>query len=155
MTGFVTDVLGIGVSVAQGMMITENFYWNLNDRTRGWAARMKPHLPPTVIPNSLDAGDYAGPLHYLKAVRELGVVPTKASGRDAVAMMKKLPTDDDCFGPGRIREDGRKIHPAYLFQVKKPAEVHSFGDVYQLAYTTPANQAFRPIGEGGCPLIKV
>jgi branched-chain amino acid transport system substrate-binding protein len=154
MTGFVTDVLGVGVPIAQGMMITENFYWDLNDRTRAWAARMKPHLPPTVIPNSLDAGDYAGPLHYLKAVKELGVAQAKASGRDAVAMMKKLPTDDDCFGKGLIRADGRKIHPAYLFEVKKPEDVHGFGDVYKLAYTTPADQAFRPIEEGGCPMIK-
>ncbi len=154
MTGFVTDVLAIGVPIAQGMMITENFYWDLNDRTRAWTARMKPHLPPTVIPNSLDAGDYAGPLHYLKAVKELGVAQAKASGRDTVAMMKKLPTDDDCFGPGLIRADGRKIHPAYLFQVKKPDEVHGFGDVYRLAYTTPADQAFRPLVGGRCPLVK-
>jgi len=154
MTGFVTDVLGVGVQIAQGMMITENFYWDLNDRTRAWAARMKQHLPPTVIPNSLDAGDYAGPLHYLKAVKELGVAQAKASGRDAVAMMKKMPTDDDCFGKGLIRADGRKIHPAYLFEVKKPEEVHGFGDVYKLAYTTPADQAFRPLADGGCPMIK-
>jgi branched-chain amino acid transport system substrate-binding protein len=154
MTGFVTDVLGVGVPIAQGMMITENFYWDLNDRTRSWAARIKSHLPPAVIPNSLDAGDYAGPLHYLKAVRELGVAKAKASGRDAVAMMKKLPTDDDCFGKGFIRADGRKIHPAYLFEVKKPSDVRGFGDVYSLSYTTPADQAFRPIGEGGCPLVK-
>jgi len=107
-----------------------------------------------VVPNSLDAGDYAGPLHYLKAVKELGVAQAKASGRDAVAMMKKLPTDDHCFGNGDIRADGRKIHPAYLFEVKKPADVHGFGDVYRLAYTTPAGEAFRPIGEGGCPLVK-
>ena len=154
MTGFITDVLGVGVPIAQSLMITENFYWDLNDRTRAWSARMKPHLPPGVIPNSLDAGDYAGPLHYLKAVKELGVAQAKTSGRDTVAMMKRLPTDDDCFGPGLIRADGRKIHPAYLFQVKKPEEVRSPGDVYQLVYTTPADQAFRPIAEGGCPLIK-
>jgi branched-chain amino acid transport system substrate-binding protein len=154
MTGFVTDVLSVGLPIAQGMMITENFYWDLNDRTRAWTARMKPNLPPTVIPNSLDAGDYAGPLHYLKAVKQLGVDQAKASGRDTVAMMKNLPTDDDCFGPGLIRADGRKIHPAYLFQVKKPEEVRGFGDVYRLAYTTPADQAFRPLGEGGCPLLK-
>jgi branched-chain amino acid transport system substrate-binding protein len=154
MTGFVTDVQAIGVQIAQGMMITENFYWDLNDRTRAWTARMRPHLPPTVIPNSLDAGDYAGPLHYLKAVKELGVAQAKASGRDAVAMMKKIPTDDDCFGKGLIRADGRKIHPAYLFEVKQPEDVRGFGDLYRLAYTTPVDQAFRPIGEGGCPLVK-
>jgi branched-chain amino acid transport system substrate-binding protein len=154
MTGFVTDVQGIGTQIAQGMMITENFYWDLNDRTRAWAARMRPHLPPLVIPNSLDAGDYAGPLHYLKAVKELGVEQAKASGRDAVAMMKRLPTDDDCFGKGLIRADGRKIHPAYLFEVKQPDDVHGFGDFYRLAYTTPADEAFRPLGEGGCRLIK-
>jgi branched-chain amino acid transport system substrate-binding protein len=154
MTGFITDVAGIGAPLAQGMFITENFYWDLNDRTRAWAARMKPHLPPTVIPNSLDAGDYAGPLHYLKAVKEVGVAQAKASGRATIAMMKKIPTDDDCFGQGMIRADGRKIHPAYLFKVKAPDEVRRFGDLYSLNYTTPADQAFRPIAEGGCPLVK-
>ena len=153
MTGFITDIIGVGAQSAQGMMMTENFYWDLNDRTRAWAARIKPRLPPSVIPNSLDAGDYAGPLHYLKAVKELGVEQAKASGRDTIAMMKKLPTDDDCFGQGMIRADGRKIHPSYLFQVKKPAEVRSFGDLYRLVYTTPADEAFRPMAEGGCPLV--
>lgn len=154
MTGFITDVLGVGAPLAQGMVITENFYWNLNDRTRAWTTRMKPHLPAGVIPNSLMAGDYAGPMHYLKAVKEMGVAAAKASGRDTVAMMKKIPTDDDCFGPGLIREDGRKIHPSYLFQVKKPEESRGPGDLYQLVYTTPAEQAFRPMAEGGCPMIK-
>jgi len=154
MTGFITDVLSVGLPIAQGMIITENFYWDLNDRTRAWAARMKPNLPPTVVPNSLDAGDYAGPLHYLKAVKQLGVGPARASGRDTVAMMKALPTDDDCFGQGMIRADGRKIHPAYLFEVKRPDEVRGFGDAYRLIYTTQADQAFRPLGEGGCPLLK-
>ncbi|MFL5256500.1 MAG: ABC transporter substrate-binding protein [Rhodopila sp.] len=153
-TGFITDVKGVGPQIAQGMMITENFYWDLNDRTRAWTARIRPMLPPDVIPNSLHAGDYAGPLHYLKAVKELGAPAAKASGRDVVAVMKKLPTDDDCFGQGMIRADGRKIHPAYLFQVKKPEEIHHDGDLYSVVYTTPAEQAFRPIDQGGCKLVK-
>jgi branched-chain amino acid transport system substrate-binding protein len=109
---------------------------------------------PGVFPNMNHAGDYAGVLHYLKAVKEMGVTAAKASGRDVVTMMKKMPTDDDCFGPGRIREDGRKIHPSYLFRVKSPEKSKYPGDVYELFSTIPADEAFRPLHDGGCPFIK-
>lgn len=154
LTGFITDILGIGPAVSQGLMITENFYWDLNDRTRAWYRRVKPGLSAAAVPNSMQAGNYAGTLHFLKAASQLGVAQAKASGRDTVAMMKRLPTDDDCFGPGMIREDGRKIHPAYLFRVKPADAVRAPGGVYELAATTPANEAFRPMAEGGCPLIR-
>jgi len=100
------------------------------------------------------AGNYSSAVHYLKAVKELGVGRAKASGLEVVEMMKKMPTDDDCFGKGSIRADGRKIHPAYLFQVKKPEDSVSRGDIYKLEATLAAEDAFRPIAEGGCSLIK-
>jgi len=154
MIGYVTDVLGMGLSTAKGLSLTETFYWDLNDRTRAFMNRIKPRLAAGVFPNMSQAGDYASVLHYLKAVKELGVARAKASGREVVELMKKMPTDDDCFGAGSIRADGRKIHPAYLFEVKKPQESTSTGDVYKLVSTLPAEEAFRPLDEGGCSLIR-
>lgn len=149
---YVTDVIPMGLEVAQGLTITETFYWDLNDRTRAFMARIAPRLPPRTFPNMSQAGNYSGVMHYLKAVREIGVTRAKASGRDVVATMKRMPTDDDCFGPGTLRADGRKIHPSYLFEVKSPQESRGPGDVYKLLATTPAVQAFRPLAEGGCVL---
>jgi branched-chain amino acid transport system substrate-binding protein len=100
------------------------------------------------------AGDYSAVLHYLKAVADLGVQAAKASGADTVARMKAMPTDDDAFGAGTIRLDGRKLHPAYLFEVKKPEESRGPFDYYKLLQTTPSDEAFRPPGEGNCPLIR-
>jgi branched-chain amino acid transport system substrate-binding protein len=154
MIGYITDVTAMGLPTAKGLSLTETFYWDLNDRTRAFMARVKPRLTSGVFPNMSQAGDYACVAHYLKAVKELGVERAKASGRAVVDLMKKMPTDDDCFGPGSIREDGRKIHPAYLFEVKKPGESKAPGDVYKLISTLPSEEAFRPLAEGGCPLIK-
>lgn len=154
MVGYITDVLAMGLPVANGMTLTETFYWGLNGRTRDFQKRIAPKLGAGVFPNMSQVGDYSAPLHYLKAVKELGVTAAKASGRDVVAMMKKMPTDDDCFGKGSVREDGRKIHPAYLFEVKKPEESTSRGDIYKLLATLPADDAFRPIADGECPLVK-
>jgi len=154
MVGYVTDVLGMGLSTAKGLSLTETFYWDLNDRTRAFMNRVKPRLAANVFPNMSQAGDYASVLHYLKAVKELGVDRAKVAGREVVEVMKKMPTDDDCFGKGSIRADGRKIHPAYLFEVKKPQESTSTGDVYKLVSTLPAEEAFRPLEQGGCPLIR-
>jgi branched-chain amino acid transport system substrate-binding protein len=153
MVGYITDVLGMGLPVANGLTLTETFYWDLNDRTRAFMKRIAPRLESGVFPNMSQAGDYSATLHYLKAVKELGVARAKASGRDVIEMMKKMPTDDDCFGKGSVRADGRKIHPAYLFEVKKPEESLSRGDIYRLVSTLSAEEAFRPIAEGGCPLI--
>ena len=100
------------------------------------------------------AGCYASVLHYLKAAADMGAAAAKADGAAAVARMKAMPTDDDCFGAGRIREDGRKIHPSYLFEVKSPAESKAPWDYYKLLQTTPADEAFRPLNEGGCPLVR-
>lgn len=154
MIGYVTDVQAMGLSVAKGLTLTETFYWDLNDRTRAFMGRIKPSLPNNVFPNMSQAGNYSGVLHYLKAVKEIGVGPAKASGGAAIAAMKAMPTDDDCFGPGHIRADGRKTHAAYLFRVKTPEESKAPGDVYTLLATTPEAEAFRPIEQGNCPLVR-
>jgi len=149
----VADVHALGLEQGQGLVLTESFYWNLNDRTRALTARIRPNnqgRPPFMVP----AGCYGATLHYLKAVAELGAARAKASGVEAVQRMKAMPTDDDAFGPGRIREDGRKLHPVYLFEVKSPAESSGIWDYYKLVATTPGEDAFRPLAEGGCQLVR-
>ncbi|HEY4254463.1 MAG TPA: ABC transporter substrate-binding protein [Roseomonas sp.] len=150
---FITDVHALGLQTAQGLVCSETFYWDLNDRTRAFTQRVLPNMLG-LRPAMTQAGCYAGVLHYLKAVKDMGVAAAKASGAEAVARMKALPTDDDAFGPGSIRADGRKIHPAYLFEVKAPAESRGPWDYYKLLQTTAAEEAFRPLAQGGCPLIR-
>jgi len=152
--GSITAVVASGLQTMQGMYISETFWWDLDDRSRAFTRRVQQKLPAGVFPNYVHAANYSGILHYLKAVQALGVARAKASGREVVAQMKRMPTDDDAFGPGSIREDGRKIHPSYLLEVKKPGELRYPGDVYRLAATIPAEQAFRPLSEGGCPMIR-
>ncbi|NOG70965.1 ABC transporter substrate-binding protein [Roseicella sp. DB1501] len=147
------DVKSLGLESGQGLLLTEPFYWDLNDRTRALTQRVQAknqNRPPAMEP----AGCYGMVLHYLKAVADMGVAAAKASGAEAVARMKAMPTDDDAFGPGSIRADGRKIHPSYLFQVKTPAESRGPWDLYTLGATTAAEEAFRPLAEGGCPLVR-
>ena len=148
-----SNVHALGLDVAQGLLLTESYYWDLNDRTRAFQARIKDKTP-NQWPNMVQAGNYASTLHYLKAVKDLGVAAAKSDGRAVVARMKAMPTDDDCFGVGKIREDGRKIEPSYLFQAKAPAESKSPWDGLKLVATTPADEAFRPMSEGGCSLVK-
>jgi branched-chain amino acid transport system substrate-binding protein len=148
-----SNVHALGLEAAQGLVMTESFYWNLNDRTRAFMERIKPKTP-NQWPNMVQAGDYASVLHYLKAVADMGAAAAKADGRAAVARMKAIPTDDDCFGKGTIRIDGRKLHPSYLFEAKKPSESTGPWDGLKRIATTPADQAFRPLAEGGCPLVR-
>ena len=150
---FLTDVHALGLQTAQGLVLTESFYWDLNDRTRDFTKRLG-QMPNDVRPTMAHAGCYAAVLHYLKAVEAMGFAAAKASGAAAVEKMKSMPTSDDCFGQGTIRPDGRKIHPAYLFQVKPPGESKGPWDYYKLLNTIPANEAFRPITEGNCPLVR-
>jgi branched-chain amino acid transport system substrate-binding protein len=154
--GSVTGVMAAGMQTMQGMFIAETFYWDQDERTRAFTRRLqqRQRLGDAVFPNYVHAGNYSGVLHYLKAVKELGVARAKASGREVVAMMKRMPTDDDAYGQGRVREDGRKIHPSHLYEVKRPEESRYPGDVYRLAVTIPAEEAFRPLNEGGCPLVR-
>jgi branched-chain amino acid transport system substrate-binding protein len=153
MVGYTQDVRSIGLESAQGMRLSESYYWDLNDRTRSFQKRIQPKV--TLWPSMAQAGNYSCTLHYLKVVQAMGVAAAKADGAATVAQMKKTPTDDDCFGPGRIREDGRKIHPVYLFEVKKPSESKQEWDLYKLIGTTPAEDAFRPLSDNACPLVKV
>jgi branched-chain amino acid transport system substrate-binding protein len=146
---FLTDVHGLGLQTAQGLIVTETFYWDLNDQTRAWSKRFAA-ANGGKYPSMDHAGVYAVVLHYLKAVE----AAKTDDGTKVVAKMKELPTDDPLFGKGTIRQDGRKIHPAYLFEVKKPSESKGPYDYYKLRATIPADQAFRPLAEGGCPLVK-
>jgi branched-chain amino acid transport system substrate-binding protein len=154
MIGYITDVRALGLEAAQGLIMTETFYWDLNERTRAFMDRIRPKLPPNVFPNMSQVGNYSGVLDYLKAVKQIGVAQAKASGRAVIEAMKARAADDDCFGRSTIRIDGRVIHPAYLFQVKTPAESRGPGDVFKLVATTPTDQAFRPLSEGGCALVR-
>ncbi|MFL6624543.1 MAG: ABC transporter substrate-binding protein [Sulfurifustaceae bacterium] len=147
---FLSDVHSLGLSNAQGLILTATFYWDSNDQTRAFAKRFAAAANGR-YPTMVHAGVYAGVLHYLKAVAAL---KSDADGAKVVAEMKKLPTDDPLFGKGTIRQDGRKIHPAYLFEVKKPSESKGPYDYYKLRATIPAEQAFRPLKEGGCELVK-
>ncbi len=148
-----TTVHALGLDVAQGSVFATTYYWDLNDRTRAFQKRIGPRVAP-IWPNMTQAGNYAAVLHYLKAVKGMGVAEAKADGRAAVAKMKSMPTDDDCFGPGSIREDGRGMHPVYLMQVKKPAESKQPWDLLTAIDSVPAEQGFRSLAEGGCPFVK-
>ncbi|EHL98184.1 Tat pathway signal sequence domain protein [Acetobacteraceae bacterium AT-5844] len=150
---FINDVHSLGLQAAQGLVCTESFYWDLNDRTRAFTNRVRGSLGGN-YPAMSHAGCYASVLHYLKVVADMGAAAAKASGADAVARMKAMPTDDDCFGQGSIRADGRKLHPAYLFEVKTPEESKGPWDYYKLLQTTSAEEAWRPLSEGGCSLIR-
>lgn len=147
----IQDVHGMGLQAAQGVLVTEPFYWDLNAQTRGFSKRFAARMNGAV-PNSVQAGQYAGVLHYLKAVLAIGPDKAKASGRAAIAHMKATPTEDPIFGKGHIRPDGRVIHPMYLFEVKSPAQSKGPWDYYILKRTIPADQAFRPLDQGGCKL---
>ena len=148
---FVGDIAALGLPAAQGLVFTETFYWDMNDQTRAWTKLWHQERGATnKWPTMNHAGVYAGTLHYLKARVALGGNP---DGKTIVAKMKELPTDDPLFGKGTIRVDGRKIHPAYLFEVKKPDESKYPGDFYHLRVTIPAAEAFRPLKDGGCPLV--
>jgi branched-chain amino acid transport system substrate-binding protein len=146
---FLSDVHGIGLEKAQGLILTETFYWDLNDQTRAWSKRFAAQSGGK-YPTMVQAGVYAGVLHYLKAVEAL----KSDDGTKVAEQMKKMPTDDPLFGKGSIRADGRKIHPAYLFEVKKPSESKGPYDYYKTRATIPADQAFRPLKDGGCSLVK-
>ncbi|MGB6749253.1 MAG: ABC transporter substrate-binding protein [Xanthobacteraceae bacterium] len=146
---FIGDVEAMGLKVAQGLVLTETFYWDMNDATRAWTKRWQVDRPGK-FPTMNQAGVYSATLHYLKAIAAL---KSANDGKAVVDEMKKMPTDDPLFGKGIVRADGRKIHPAYLFQVKSPAESKYPCDDYILKATIPADEAFRPIKDDHCPLV--
>ena len=146
---FLPDVHSLGLEKAQGLYLTETFYWDLNDQTRTWSKRFAA-LNGGKYPSMDQAGVYSGVLHYLKAID----AAKTDDGTKVAQKMKDLPTDDILFGKGSVRKDGRKLHPAYLFEVKKPSESKYPYDYYKLLATIPADQAFRPMSEGECPFVK-
>ena len=151
---FIADVHALGLESAQGLVMTESFYWDLNDRTRSFTRRVQPRLANRAVPNMVTAGNYSATLHYLKAVADMGVAASKASGIETVNRMKRLPVEDEAFGNGTLREDGRMLIPSYLFEVKAPSESRGPWDYLKLLQTTSADEAWRPLAEGGCSLVR-
>ena len=149
---FISDVHSLGLKVAQGLTFTESFYWDMNDKTRDWSKRFQKLSPKGAMPSMDAAGVYAGVLHYLKAMEALGGNPH--DGAKVVAKMKELPTDDPLFGKGPIRADGRRIIPAYLFEVKKPEESKYPWDYYKQIATISPEDAAKPLEASDCPLVK-
>lgn len=147
---FASDVAALGLPTAQGLVLTETWYWDMNDTNRAWTKRWQQERQGK-WPTMIHAGVYAGVLHYLKTA--IALTGNVGDGKAVVAQMKSMPTDDPLFGKGAIRPDGRKIHPAYLLEVKKPEESKHPGDFYKIRATIPADEAFRPLKEGSCPLV--
>ncbi|MCV0395071.1 MAG: ABC transporter substrate-binding protein [Rhizobiaceae bacterium] len=145
---FTNDVHALGLEVAQGLVLTSSFYWDLNEGTREWSARFEEQMGKK--PSMVQAGVYGAVIHYLKAVEAVG----DKDPEKVMAKMKEMPTDDVLFGKGKVRADGRKIHDSYLFRVKTPDQSEGEWDLYETVATIPAEQGFRPLGEGGCPLVE-
>ena len=149
---FITDVHAIGLPVAQGLSFTETFYWDMNDQSRAFSKRFQERIRNKQVPTMSQAGVYSSLIHYFKALEALGGNPH--DGAKVVAKMKEMPTDDALFGKGSIQPNGRKIHPAYLFEVKKPAESKGPWDYYKTVATIPAEEAFTPLAKSTCALLK-
>jgi branched-chain amino acid transport system substrate-binding protein len=150
---FINDVHALGLETAGGLNLTESFYWDLNDKTRSFTKRVLPKTPNN-YPNMIHAGCYSATLHYLKTVAAMGAAEAKKDGVATISHMKAMEVEDDCFGKSKIREDGRNLVDAYLFEVKTPAESKGPWDYYKLKVTTPGNEVFRPLAEGHCSFIK-
>ncbi|UEM12028.1 ABC transporter substrate-binding protein [Bradyrhizobium barranii subsp. barranii] len=145
---FISDVHSLGLKLAQGLIITEAYYWDLNDKTRAFGKRFQERIKR--MPTMNQAATYSATLHYLKAVQAAGTKDTKT----VMAKMRELPVKDAFTDNGILREDGRMVHSMFLFQVKKPEESRGPWDYYKLLAEVPADQAFRPLKDGGCPLVK-
>jgi branched-chain amino acid transport system substrate-binding protein len=146
---FISDVNALGLKSAQGLVLTETWYWDMTDANRAFTKRWQVERPGK-FPTMVQAGVYSAITHYLKAVAAL---KSDADGKAVVAKMKDTPTDDPLFGKGTVRADGRKIHDAYLFEVKKPDESKYPGDYYKVRATIPAAEAFRPMKDDNCSLV--
>jgi branched-chain amino acid transport system substrate-binding protein len=147
---FITDIHSLGLKTAQGLQFTDSFYWDRNDDTRAWTKRFVEKMNGKQYPTMNHAGNYGGAMHFLKAIE----AAQTRDGAKLVAKMKELPTDDVTFGKGRVREDGRHMHPMYLWEVKKESESKAPWDYMKLVKEIPADQAWRPLEEGGCPMVK-
>jgi branched-chain amino acid transport system substrate-binding protein len=146
----INNVPALGLKASQGVLTVNPFYWDMNEGARAWSQRFRKRAHNAAMPNDMQAGVYASVLHFLKAVDKAGGA---GDGKAVVAAMKAMTTDDPLFGKGRIREDGRKIHPMYLLQVKSPEESKGDWDYFKIVSSIPAEQAFRPLNEGNCPLV--
>jgi branched-chain amino acid transport system substrate-binding protein len=146
----VNNIVALGLPASQGLQVVTGYYWDLNDGTRAFARRFAEKHPQRNMPNDMQAGVYSAVMHYLKAVE---AVKGAADGKAVVAQMKAMPTDDPIFGRGTIRADGRKLHPMYHFATKTPEQSKGAWDFYNLVDTIPAEQAFRPLNAGNCPLV--
>ncbi len=146
---FLTDVDSLGLEAAQGLLLTEGFYWDLNDSTRAWSKRFAERAGGR-MPTMNHAGVYSSVLAFARAAAKANTI----DGAKVVAEMERTPIDDPLFGPTTIRRDGRAVHAMYLFQVKKPSESKGRWDDYNVVATIPPDQAFRPMSEGGCPLVQ-
>jgi branched-chain amino acid transport system substrate-binding protein len=145
---YINDIHSLGPQATQGMVLTSSFYWNMSDETRAWAKRFYAKL--NKMPNMSQAGVYSSTMHYLKAVQAAGTDATEPVMRK----MRETPVDDFFAKGGRIRDDGMMVHDLYLFEVKPPAEVKQPWDYYKLLATVPGDQAFTPLAESKCPLVK-
>lgn len=146
---FLTDIHALGLETAEGLLLSTAFYWDHDAKTRAWSKKFAERNGGR-MPTSVQAGVYASVLHYLKALKAL---KSDADGKAVVAEMEKLPTDDPLFGKGKIRKDGRTIHPMYLYEVKTPAESKRPWDYYKLVREIPGDEAFRPMDKGGCSMV--
>ena len=148
LVAMITDINSLGLQSAQGLLLTEAFYWDMNDETRAWSRRFFERMKR--MPTMLQAGAYSSTLHYLRAVEAAGTAETGA----VMAQMRRMPVQDFFAPGGRIREDGLMVHDMYVFQVKSPEESRGPWDYYKLVATVPADQAFQPLSESACPLVK-
>ncbi|XSC47556.1 ABC transporter substrate-binding protein [Bradyrhizobium sp. RDT10] len=151
---FLSDIHSSGLKTMQNLVFTNSFYWDLNERTRAFTKRLLPAMPGGSYPGMTHAGCYGVTMHYLKAVAAMGVETAKKSGAAVVTRMKSMPTDDDAFGPGSIRADGRAVLPAYLLKVKKPSESKAPWDYCEVTSIMKAEETVKPLAEVGCPLVK-
>ena len=145
---YINDIHSLGLQLTQGLLLTEAFYWDLNDESRKWSRRFFERMKK--MPNMSQAGVYSSTMHYLKAVKAAGTDETGA----VMKKMRELPINDFFAKNGRIREDGRMVHDMYLFEVKSPQESKSPWDYYKLRATIPAAEAFQPLSKSACPLVK-
>ena len=145
---WITDVHGLGLETAQGLVFTNAFYWDRDGETRAWSHRFEARMKR--MPHMGDAGDYSSTLHYLKAIEAAGTEEASA----VMAKMRSLPIDDFFAKNGRIREDGRMVHDMYVYEVKKPSKSRYPWDYYKLRAVVPASEAFRPLSESACPLVR-
>jgi len=145
---WITDIKSLGLEVAQGLVLTNAFYWDRDDETRAWSKRFFERMKRP--PHMGDAGDYSSTMHYLRAIQAAGTDDAKA----VMAKMREMPVNDVMTKNGKLRADGRLIRDMYLFQVKSPDESKGKDDIYKLVATVPGDQAYRPLNEGKCPFIK-